>query len=1843
MITVLAAACGGGSTDSSITVDGGDIPADLSADQGTELPPVDVPPVDGATDEDIGPVDVPIDTVPDVLPGCKTDDDCAAYYPDGVGQCEVLYCNKATAQCVVENMPDGTGCDPMDPCTLGGVCKAGQCTGDAVSCDDGNPCTDDSCEKGLGCQTSFNTAACDDDNACTVGDACTEGQCLGAENLCACATDVDCLPKDDGNLCNGALRCVDGFCEVDPATVVTCPLSKEPCVENVCVPATGTCEMTVASDGDACDDGDLCTVNDKCAAGKCLSGKATVCDDVNGCTKDSCDPQSGCNFEPVSGVECDDGNGCTTGDTCKDGKCEGTGGDACACASYLDCAPFEDGNYCNGTLLCTDGSCVLDPVSVIKCDTSKDGECATTTCQPDSGECAPVPVENGTQCTDEDVCSTASECQDGECVGTESLDCDDGDPCSLDTCDSEAGCKHPPAPGAACDDGDACTVEDVCTENGCAGQPVVCDDGNPCTHDSCDPATGLCTSDPSEDAQCDDGDQCTLGDHCVQGACVGTDEVLCDDGNPCTDDTCDPADGCVVEFNSAACDDGNLCSENDTCMGGLCVPGAEMKCDDDNPCTDDTCDPVTGCGHAPADGVPCDDGDECTVDDLCGQGQCLGGPKLGCNDGDPCTDDLCDPAVGCTTTFNTQPCDDENFCTTSDACLKGKCAGGDLLDCDDGNPCTADSCDPQAGCGHKQSDIACSDGSECTGPDVCDAGQCIGGPSLDCDDDNPCTSDSCDPAVGCVNKANELTCDDGNFCTAVDSCVAGKCTGSSPLNCDDGNPCTDDTCDPAQGCVHTNNSSPCSDNSKCTLTDTCVDGKCVGGNLLDCDDKNECTSDGCVPEAGCVNLANSNPCDDGNACTVGEQCSAKKCQGGKTLVCDDVNVCTKDSCDPAVGCVFAPVTDGTACDDGNNCNSNDSCQAGKCVGIGKECNDNNPCTEDKCDPGLGCYFPPNTKPCDDGTVCTTGDTCSQGVCKGTGTLNCGDNDPCTDDLCDAVKGCFNPFNTAPCEDGSKCTEKDTCAAGKCIPGPAPVCDDGNVCTADSCDPTLGCQFKANNLPCDDKNACTTKDTCKDTKCVGGPAPICDDKNGCTDDSCLPDFGCVYIYNSAPCDDGNACTAKDVCTDGSCKSGAPLACDDKNPCTTDSCDPATGCLFANNTLPCDDGNACTTGDTCAAGKCVGVAAVCDDKNPCTNDSCDPATGCVYVNNTAPCDDASKCTEKDTCTGGKCVGAVVNCDDGNVCSTDTCEPALGCQYAANNLGCDDGNACTQGDKCASMKCQPGAAKVCNDYNVCTNDSCEPTTGECIFKFNPLCASKPVPSYDLMDCLLIEPAWTLSPKVNNTGWGFDATPAVPAKLTGACSLNYNNGKDYAGLSAGTATSAFLYDAAAVKGSITLAFHSYNGTDATEDLSGKTDQRWIEISTDGFATLAAKVQLENKPNLGKWFIETVDLSAFAGQKFQVRFRFDSVDDVKNAGAGWFIEDVNVYAGPVVKIDAATAWTEPFASNNPFGWQFSAPIGGVAWAIDATANPPGKLEGDASLNFNDGVDYQSNPNSTVTGVALSPVIDMTAVVPGTKVSIVYRSWAQVENSNSFDQRFFEASADAFVTSLAAGQLSNAVGQLGWRFEWVDLSKMAGMKFRIRYRFNSVDANFNTGKGWFVDAISLANKAVPAYGDGMVCSEAANWSINAVPNNSLTRWAVDATPAKPGYWSDNCSLNFNNGTNYTCPNPATPVSGTATSLPFVLTAADPGKKLILSFMVYLGIENGMGTDLLAVQVADTMSAAKVDYAVPKAALNEWFPVQVDVSALAGKTVRIAFGFASVDCQGNSGVGPFIDDVLLQSN
>jgi cysteine-rich repeat protein len=125
-----------------------------------------------------------------------------------------------------------------------------------------------------------------------------------------------------------------------------------------------------------------------------------------------------------------------------------------------------------------------------------------------------------------------------------------------------------------------------------------CDDGNPCTLDSCEGIGGefaRCKYTP-QDGACNDGLTCDGADHCALGACA------VHDGNPCA-----AARGCCEEVSDSCV--ASCPVPPPRCGNGLLQPGEQ--CDDGNTTGGDGCSAICAgeCGnHAIDPGEGCDDG-----------------------------------------------------------------------------------------------------------------------------------------------------------------------------------------------------------------------------------------------------------------------------------------------------------------------------------------------------------------------------------------------------------------------------------------------------------------------------------------------------------------------------------------------------------------------------------------------------------------------------------------------------------------------------------------------------------------------------------------------------------------------------------------------------------------------------------------------------------------------------------------------------------------------------------------------------------------------------------------------------------------------------------------------------------------------------------------------------------------------------------------------------------------------------------------------------------------------------------------------------------------------------------
>jgi len=712
------------------------------------------------------------------------------------GLCEGGTCCSApcTGDCMSCKMPgsegfcqpktNGTPCEDGAFCTVGDSCADGQCSpGKDRDCSE----LDGDCSQGWCSEDEDTCVAVALDNHCYI-----DGQCFKAGTwhpdpaLQEC---LRCLPSK----ATDSWSIIDGACLVDG----TCHTVGEPIGADclVCNPATPD-QASPAPDGAGCgDDGDPCT-QDACEEGKCSHSATTggACDDGNPCTaKDVCDTGL-CTGTPYA---CDDSLACTAD------SCDGKGG----------CLHVPVPDYC-----VIDGAC-------IEAMTYQPGSHQCSRCKPAVDSANWTPVADGLACDDGDACTLLDSCQQGVCKSSQSKACDDGLPCTTDACDPGSGkctnqvlpdwclvagtcffagtapsglegqCKAcdpdktsaawtPLPDGAACDDGLFCTVEDKCAVGACTGAPRVCD--------STDCGTGICV---------EEADKCAVDPEKDGSPCV-------DDGVACTDDAC-LAGECEHKPVAGFC-----------VIAGACLAAGATQ--PDNPCQ--SCDPkVSTSGWSPLpDKTPCDDGLFCTVDEQCLAGQCGKQPKA-CG-GDACNQAVCLEAQKKCVTFPVEPgvaCDDGDPCTTDDSCADGVCAGMPK-DCSylaGPDPCILPFCDPDSTPEAGQCKTApvpdggsCDDELFCTDSDECLAGKCAG-IAKSCPA-APCKSGSCDEELdNCTYVPDPLLkgtpCNDGLACTLQETClVNGTCGGGKPktpaacnIELDNADQCRTGVCVEPNGCA----------------------------------------------------------------------------------------------------------------------------------------------------------------------------------------------------------------------------------------------------------------------------------------------------------------------------------------------------------------------------------------------------------------------------------------------------------------------------------------------------------------------------------------------------------------------------------------------------------------------------------------------------------------------------------------------------------------------------------------------------------------------------------------------------------------------------------------------------------------------------------------------------------------------------------------------------------------------------------------------------------------------------------------------------------------------------------
>ncbi|NOZ00285.1 MAG: hypothetical protein GXP54_00150 [Deltaproteobacteria bacterium] len=1041
---------------------------------------------------------------------------------------------------------------------------------------------------------------------------------------------------DTGRQCSVDDDCKDMFDDLGQCETFFC----DPSING------GECSRKPMADGAECDDGDPCTMNDTCSLGECSPGDECECrsdedcvggfGDIGQCRTRYCDKDvdgGTCATKPVEdGTQCDDEDACTKGDQCVSGQCVPGAVSQCDCHNDADCIAMDDGNKCNGTLVCDRQhfpyKCKTDPSSPVECDKGNDTFCRQNTCVAATGGCEMSPAHEGETCEDNDACTKVSACQSGACIPFELLDCDDGDVCTTDTCDPATGCAHAPVDGP-CDDGDACTQGDSCSGGLCVGGPPVdCDNGVFCDgEETCDPATG-----------------------CVAGA-----PPSCDDDIQCTIDACDATtDQCVHQLMDTALE-GPLGSET-------CLDANDNDCDGATDADDPDCSfGITGV--QPTQG-PAAGGTQVT---LAGGGLdtvkalFFGGLEVDFTIASPQSMILKTPshqAGAVTITISNGPLTfdlTDAFLYTGQTdypditaifvqpaaytMTEGQTLSGVTADIDgNGSPLDTSTILVQAGFG--PTDSLPWSGSDWTWTAMHQASA-----------DASKATFQADVTVelgGYLSMAVRFSMDGGTNFEYGD--LDGSGNGYQPDQAASltvwGVP------EPGEIVINelmwmgsnSNNFDEWFELRNMTRAPFDLGGFKVSkagpvGTTFDFEATPHVVHNLLLMPHGYFLVAEYEAAD--SALSV-----QPDIVGGNTMVLPNGGPVTYQLMAGDGTVIDTALFNGDAGVNGDGAQGEPdrSMERNLAPGTGLLDTDWHSATVHEGwdgDPFQVANWGTPRGPNSDISACQAD-------------VDCADSYPgidisqCQRRVCDAkMFRCTieDIEQGAACDDGWFCTDGDACLDGVCAGSPKD-CSDGDKCTLDSCDEDLDL-------------------------CVN-PAKDCDDFNACTFDSCDPDSGnCV---------------------------NAQKDCDDQKKCTMDGCDEVTGACF-HEAVDCDDNDVCTA-DSCLAetGGCSHIALQCGDGDPCTLDSCDPELGCTHG------EPIPGCTG---CTGNQ------QCADDSMCTGDTCEQGI-CFHLP--IDCDDGDPCTV-DHCADLTGECWyLEKACDDKNPCTIDSCDPDSGECVFTLAP-----------------------------------------------------------------------------------------------------------------------------------------------------------------------------------------------------------------------------------------------------------------------------------------------------------------------------------------------------------------------------------------------------------------------------------------------------------------------------------------------------------------------------------------------
>ncbi len=1098
----------------------------------------------------------------------------------------------------------GCGLNTEGPAGGGGNGSGGHpatCDHDDAQCDDGNPCTVDTCtDDGLCTYKSLDDVL----SPHQVAGDCKTNRCnKGKEESDEDPTDIkddgeDCTddacsdgkpvhtPHGDGEACKKAGMsgaCKSGVCTVECSETKACP-DPGPCASVACDLQTGTCVTTNVGDGTPTP-GVTQTVGD-CKQNICLNGKAVDQPDKSDIphTDTDCDDEL-----------CDDQGNPSNPAHPKDSFCSTDGGRVCnGIAGAAKCVECTDTTVqgCPGL----DGG------------NAPDDDCHQRTCN-SSGQCQLLLASAGTATSTAPNLQTPGDCHQIQCDGAGHVvkvvaDTDvpnDGNDCTNDLCNNGVASHSNESMGSPCGVSLACNASGQC--NGCTlntqcTAPNTCGGGGTPTVCGCTPTT--CAAQGKTCGSINDGCFNPVL-NCNNGAKNGTEtDTDCGgDPNSCATrcgngKTCSAGTDCA----SGNCVDGVCC---DTACNGTCVActaakkgsGANGTCgaikvgtDPDNECNPDaqsSCGLNGSCNGAGAcqkyvSGTSCQaafcTGTVLSKTDTCdGNGTCVD------NKTQECAPYVC-VATGCPTNCNTNgdaDCSAGNFCDTSQnpkVCVSKKANGGTCNSsgqCQTGNCVDGFCCDTNCNgnCDVCSMALGATANGTCTtaagyagnptcAPYLCQAGN-ASCPSS-CTTDSQCTGgDYCDSTGHCVpQKAN------GQSCNLTADCKVAGCHECVNNNCVDGfccNTACGGACDACASALGATTNGTCTIVTGSSGNPSCGAYLCQAGNAAcptTCSTDAQCAAgDYCDNTSHCVpQKAQGGTCNTTSDCKVAgcHECSTGNCVDG--FCCDTACSGSCDACSVAAGAA----TNGTCSNVAAGTPGNPSCSGYLCGGTSAMCPTS--CTADaQCASGDYCDNTGQCKPQKAlGGSCNVG---AGGDCQGPGCRECVSGN-CVDGVC-CMDAC-SAGTCMACSAAKKGAGMDgVCGFIKVGTDPDSECDDAGMAscgTNGSCDGAGACQLYSSATQCA-AASCMGDSVVAARNCNGtGTCAAAGAATSCGKYTCNAGAGACYT----------SCPSDDMAGDGSCAAG-------------EHCDGAHCVDPLIVMIACNRDRQCAMGLTCKSGLCA----------------------------------------------------------------------------------------------------------------------------------------------------------------------------------------------------------------------------------------------------------------------------------------------------------------------------------------------------------------------------------------------------------------------------------------------------------------------------------------------------------------------------------------------------------------------------------------------------------------------------------------------------------------------------------